>query len=144
VNVSSVLRRILVLTAVLAATLAVVGGVIGFAVAGSQGLVSVLLGVVVAVLFAVVSALTLQAAVKFQIAAFFGIVMGGWLVKMVLFIAAIVLLRDQPFIEPMALFVSMVVAIVGTVAIDAFVVVRSRIGYVDDSVLPATDDEARG
>jgi hypothetical protein len=133
VNVSSVLRRILVLTAVLAATLAVVGGVVGYLAAGPDGLVSVLWGVAVAVVFAGLSAATLIVALRFEFAGFFGVVMGGWLVRTVVFIVALLLLRDQPFIEPVALFLSLVVAIVGTVAIDAAVVLRARVSYVDPS-----------
>lgn len=71
--------------------------------------------------------------------------MGAWLLKMVLFIAAILLLRDQPFINPVALFIALVVAIVGTVIIDAYVVVTSRMGYVSDVTLPSSstnDDPA--
>jgi hypothetical protein len=120
-----------------------VGGILGYVLAGGDGLASVLLGTAVAVVFAAITAISLMIAVKFEIAAFFGIVMGSWLLKMVLFIAAILLLRDQPFINPVALFVALVVAIVGTVAIDAYVVATSRQGYVSDASLPTraeTDD----
>jgi hypothetical protein len=83
-------------------------------------------------------------AVKFQLAAFFGIVMGSWLLKMILFIVALLVLRDLSFINPVALFISLVVAIVGTVAIDTLVVTKSRVGYVSDVTLPGpiTQDDA--
>jgi hypothetical protein len=143
VNTSQILSRVLKYTGILAVALAVIGGILGYVLAGSDGLISVLLGTVVAVVFAAVTAISLQIAIKFEIAAFFGIVMGAWLLKMVLFIAAILLLRDQPFINPVALFVALVVAIVGTVVIDAYVVMTSRQGYVSDVSLPgspANDD----
>lgn len=136
-NTSQILSRVLKYTGILAVVLAVVGGILGYVLAGSDGLVSVLLGTAVAVLFAAVTAISLMIAIKFEIAAFFGIVMGAWLLKMVLFVVAILLLRDQPFINPVALFVALVVAIVGTVVIDAYVVVTSRMGYVSDVSLPA-------
>lgn len=143
-NTSQILSRVLKYTGILAIVLAVVGGILGYLLAGSDGLISVLLGTVVAIVFAAVTAISLQIAIKFEIAAFFGIVMGAWLLKMVLFIAAILLLRDQPFINPVALFVALVVAIVGTVAIDAYVVFTSRMGYVSDVSLPGAprDDDA--
>jgi hypothetical protein len=145
VNTSQILSRVLKYTGILAVVLAVVGGILGYVFAGADGLISVLLGTAVAILFAAVTAISLMIAIKFEIAAFFGIVMGAWLLKMVLFIAAILLLRDQPFINPVALFIALVVAIVGTVVIDAYVVVTSRMGYVSDVTLPSSssnDDPA--
>lgn len=144
-NTSQILSRVLKYTGILAVVLAGVGGILGYVFAGTDGLISVLLGTVVAVVFAAVTAISLMIAIKFEIAAFFGIVMGAWLLKMVLFIAAILLLRDQPFINPVALFIALVVAIVGTVIIDAYVVVTSRMGYVSDVTLPSSstnDDPA--
>jgi len=136
VNVSQILTKVLKYTGLLAVLLVVVGGTIGFLVDGTDGLVSVLLGTAVAILFSAVTAASMIVAVKFQLAAFFGIVMGSWLLKMVLFIVALLVLRDLSFINPVALFISLVVAIVGTVAIDTLVVTKSRVGYVSDVALP--------
>jgi hypothetical protein len=144
VNVSQILTKVLKYTGLLAVLLIVVGGTIGFLVDGTDGLVSVLLGTAVAILFSAVTAASMIVAVKFQLAAFFGIVMGSWLLKMVLFIVALLVLRDLSFINPVALFISLVVAIVGTVAIDTLVVTKSRVGYVSDVTLPGpiTQDDA--
>lgn len=143
-NVSQILTKVLKYTGLLAVLLVVVGGTIGFLVDGTDGLVSVLLGTAVAILFSAVTAASMIVAVKFQLAAFFGIVMGSWLLKMVLFIVALLVLRDLSFINPVALFISLVVAIVGTVAIDTLVVTKSRVGYVSDVTLPGpiTQDDA--
>jgi hypothetical protein len=138
-NPSEILTKVLKYSGLLAVSLIVVGGTIGYLVDGSDGLISVLLGTAVAVLFSAVTAASMMVAIKFEIAAFFGIVMGSWLLKMVLFIVALVLLRDQPFINTIALFISLVVAIIGTVAIDTIVVVKSRMSYVSDVALPAPD-----
>jgi hypothetical protein len=144
VNVSQILTKVLKYTGLLAVLLVVVGGTIGFLVDGTDGLVSVLLGTAVAILFSAVTAASMIVAVKFQLAVFFGIVMGSWLLKMVLFIVALLVLRDLSFINPVALFISLVVAIVGTVAIDTLVVTKSRVGYVSDVTLPGpvTQDDA--
>jgi hypothetical protein len=139
VNVSQILTKVLKYTGLLAVLLVVVGGTIGYLVDGTDGLVSVLLGTAVAVLFSAVTAASMIVAVKFELAAFFAIVMGSWLLKMVLFIAALVLLRDQSFINTVALFISLVVAIVGTVAIDTLVVTKSRMPSVSDVTLPGSD-----
>jgi len=75
-------------------------------------------------------------AIRFRLAGFFGIVMGLWLVKLVLFIGLLVLVRDQPFVNDVVLFLSLVVSIVGTLVIDALVVVRGRMSHASDVQLP--------
>ncbi|PRY69599.1 hypothetical protein B0I08_102276 [Glaciihabitans tibetensis] len=144
-NASQILTKVLKYTGLLAVLLIVVGGTIGYLVDGTDGLASVLLGTAVAILFSAVTAISMIVAIKFEIVAFFGIVMGSWLLKMVLFIVALVLLRDQSFINDVALFISLVVAIIGTVAIDALVVTKSRMPYVSEASLPGQttpDDQA--
>jgi hypothetical protein len=132
--------RVLRSTGVLALVLAVGGGVVGYLVAGSEGLVSALIATAVAVLFSAITVVTMIVAIRFELMAFFGIVMGAWLVKLVVFIAALFLLRDQPFIDPIVFYLVLVVSIVGTVTIDALIVMRSRVTHVDASVLPEQSD----
>jgi len=67
---------------------------------------------------------------------FFGIVLGGWLLKFVLFIVLAVVLRDQPWITPTVLFLSLVVGVIGSLAVDVIVVFRSRVPYASDVTLP--------
>lgn len=129
--------QVLRYTAVLALVIAVVGGGVGYLVAGSDGLWSALLGTALAVVFAAITAASMLVAIRFELAAFFGIVMGAWLLKLVIFIALLLLVRDQPFVNDVVLFLSLVVSIVGTLAIDALVVVRGRLSHVSDATLPA-------
>lgn len=147
-NASKIFRRALVLSLVLAAAIAVVGGVIAGLVVGQDGVLSVLVGTAMAVVFAGITVVSLIVAVKYDITVFFGIIMGAWLVKAVLFIVVLVLLRDAAFIHDWSLFLSIVAAVVGTLVIDAAVVAKGRIGYVSDVVLPGeqpagkVDDQA--
>ncbi|GAA0959679.1 hypothetical protein [Frigoribacterium faeni] len=129
--------QVLRYTAVLALVIAVVGGGVGYLVAGADGLWSALLGTALAVVFAAITAASMLVAIRFELAAFFGIVMGAWLLKLVIFIALLLLVRDQPFVNDVVLFLSLVVSIVGTLAIDALVVVRGRLSHVSDATLPA-------
>lgn len=129
--------QVLRYTAVLALVIAVVGGGVGYLVAGADGLWSALLGTALAVVFAAITAVSMLVAIRFELAAFFGIVMGAWLLKLVIFIALLLLVRDQPFVNDVVLFLSLVVSIVGTLAIDALVVVRGRLSHVSDATLPA-------
>jgi len=140
-NASSIFTQILKYTGVLALAIAVVGGGLGYAFAGTDGLWSALVGVGLAILFAAITAASMLVAIRFTLGAFFGIVMGAWLLKLVIFIVLLVLLRDQPFVNDVVLFLALVVSIIGTLAVDALVVVRGRLSYVSDATLPPAPSE---
>lgn len=135
-NASSIFTQILKYTGALALVIAVVGGGLGYLFAGTDGLWSALVGVGLAILFAAITAASMLVAIRFTLGAFFGIVMGAWLLKLVIFIVLLVLLRDQPFVNDVVLFLALVVSIIGTLAVDALVVVRGRLSYVSDATLP--------
>ncbi|MBD8139945.1 MULTISPECIES: hypothetical protein [Frigoribacterium] len=135
-NASSIFTQILKYTGALALVIAVVGGGLGYLFAGTDGLWSALVGVGLAILFAAITAASMLVAIRFTLGAFFGIVMGAWLLKLVIFIVLLVLLRDQPFVDDVVLFLALVVSIIGTLAVDALVVVRGRLSYVSDATLP--------
>jgi hypothetical protein len=124
---NQVFSRVLKLGALLIAAIAVVGGAIGYAVAGSNGLTSALIGSGLALLFVSMTALSVQLGAKLPLAGFFGVVMGGWLLKLVGFIITMALLKSADFINGPVLFFTIVGSVLGALAIDAVVVMRSRI-----------------
>ena len=137
-----VFRRILVLGAFLAGGIGVAGAVIGGLVAGGSGVLSALIGTAMSVVFMGITAGSILLANRFAgsqgaIGAFFAIVLGGWLVKFVLFLVLVVLLKDQPWIAPVVLFLSIVAGVVGSLIVDAIVVLRSRMSYASDVALPS-------
>ncbi|WP_438855246.1 hypothetical protein [Agromyces sp. M3QZ16-3] len=142
-----VLRRALVWGAGIAAGIAVVGGILGFAFAGTDGLVSALLGTLLAVVFMGITGASILLANRFAgsdlfVGAFFGIVLGGWLVKFIVFIVLVVLLRGVDWLDPVVLFLSIVAGVIGSLVVDVLVVARSRLPYASDAQLPPppTDD----
>ena len=124
---NQVFSRVLKLGALLIAAIAVIGGAIGYAVAGSNGLTSALIGSGLALLFVSMTALSVQLGAKLPLAGFFGVVMGGWLIKLVGFIITMALLKSADFINGPVLFFTIVGSVLGALAIDAVVVMRSRI-----------------
>ncbi len=138
-SAAPVLKKALLYGAVFALVLGLVGGVIGLVTSGGPGLVSALLGAGMAAVFLGITALSILLASRFDIAAFFGIVMGAWLLKFVVFIVLAVVLRDQPWIQPTVLFLTLIVGIIGTLVIDLIVVTRSRLPYVSDVRLPGDE-----
>ena len=141
VNAQKILTDVLRYTGFLAIAIAVVGGGLGYLFAGTNGLISALIGTALAVVFASITALSIIGAMRYDIAAFFGIVMGAWLLKIVIFIAILALLRDAEFVQPIVLFLTVIAGAVGTMLVDVIVVYRSRLGYVSDAVLPTVRDE---
>lgn len=122
-----VFRRAFIWGAVLTAVVAVVGGAVGWFAAGWPGLVSALIGAGIALVFTALTTVGVLIADRYDSAMFLIVTMGGFLLKLVLFIVLMSVLRGQPFIAPLVLFATSIAAVVGTLAIDAFVVMRSRI-----------------
>jgi hypothetical protein len=125
------LKRALVYGGLLAAGIAVVGSIVGFLVDGVPGLVGALVGAAMTALFLGLTAATILLASRVSKGelfspAFFGIVMGGWLLKLLLFLGIVLLLAQQDFINPYVMVVTIVVAVVGSLAVDVLAFVRTR------------------
>lgn len=142
-----IFQKILKWGGFLALAIAVIGGAIGYLTAGTPGLVSALLGTAMSILFMGITAGSIILALKVAsdpaaIGAFFGIVMGGWLIKFVVFFIIIFALKGQPWIEPTVLFIAIVAGVLGSLVIDVIVVAKSRMSYVSEVTLPteSTDD----
>lgn len=143
---ATILARAIVYGAILTAIIAIVGSVIGYLVAGTPGLVSALVGAGLTALFMGFTALSIVLAAKVthnepSSTLFFGIVLGVWLLKFVVFIAILVILRNQPFIEPLVMFFSILAAVIGSLAVDVVAFVGARVPYTGDVSLPNAADE---
>jgi hypothetical protein len=144
-SASIVMRRVLAYGGILAGGIAIIGGLIGFLAAGPSGLVSALVGTAMSFVFLGITAGSIllgnrASGNQLMSGAFFGIVLGGWLLKFVVFIALVVILRGQPWVQPIVLFVSIVVGVIGSLVVDLLVVARSRVPYVSDITLPTDAD----
>ncbi|WP_203135816.1 hypothetical protein [Microbacterium sp. JZ31] len=152
ISSTPVLRTALVWGAVATVVIAVVGGAIGYAMAGTDGMFSALAGAAIAAVFMLLTAVSILVANRWfgdqlYVPIFFGIVLGGWLLKLVLFIVALLILRGQPWIVPGVFFVALVVSVVASLAIDGIAMFRSRAPYVDVKLpgedAPGDDGETR-
>ena len=145
ISSTPILRTVLVWSGTVTAILAVVGAVVGYLVAGTTGLWSALLGVLVAAVFLAITGASILIANRWYgndlyVPVFFGIVMGGWILKFVVFIAILFVLRGQPWIEPGVFFVAAVVSVLASLAVDVVVMLRMRIPHVSDVELPTDPD----
>lgn len=140
-----IFRRILVWGALLAVAIAVVGSIAGGLLAGPEGVTSALIGAVASFVFTGLTAASILLAQRVTHGdllnpAYLGIVMGGWLVKLVLFVVFVIALGGADWVDRLTLFLTIVVSVVGGLVIDLVVIARSRLGYVSDVTLPGPSD----
>lgn len=136
-----VLKRILAYGVLVAAVIAVVGAVLGGIFAGGTGVVSALIGTAMALVFTGITALSIILANRFAgselyVGAFFCIVMGGWLLKFIVFLILVVVLSGQPWLDMLVLFLSIIAGVIGSLIVDVVVVMKSRVTYASDVTLP--------
>lgn len=141
---SAILGRALAYGAILTVAIALAGSVIGYLVAGTPGLISALIGAGLTALFMAFTAGTIVVASRAtngdsSSTLFFGIVLGAWLLKFVVFIAILVVLRGQPFLEPLVFFFAILAAVIGSLVVDVLAFVRARESYVPGVQLPGED-----
>ncbi|WP_137846302.1 hypothetical protein [Microbacterium sp. 2FI] len=146
ISSTPILRTVLVWSAAVTGALAIIGAIVGYLVAGAEGMWSALLGVLIAAIFLAITGASILIANRWYgdplyVQLFFAIVLGGWILKFVVFIVALLLLRDQPWISPTVFFVSIVVSVLASLVVDVVVMLRMRVPHVSDIELP-TDPEA--
>jgi hypothetical protein len=140
-----VFSQILRYGAVLAVGVALIGSVIGWFADPDRGVVSALIGAAVAFVFLGVTAGSILLAgrlTKWDILnpAFLVTVMGGWLLKFIAFLVIVVLLKDQPWINTLVFFLSVIVSVIGSLVIDMVVIAKSRIPLVELPAAPVDEE----
>ena len=127
----TVLRRALAGGVIVSVAIGVVAGLVGLLVSGPGGLVSGLIGAGFAFVFLGLTIAALLASGRMLASSnptpAFVLVLGSWFVKVILFIAAMVLLSHQPWVQPMVLFLALVTAVLAFLVLDVVVVARARI-----------------
>lgn len=127
----TVLRRALGGGVAVSIAIGVVAGLAGLALSGPGGLVSGLIGAGFALVFLAFTIVGLLLSGRMltgpHAGAAFLVVLGGWFLKVLLFIGAMVLLSRQPWLQPMVLFLALVTAVLAFLVLDAVVVARARI-----------------
>lgn len=135
-SAAPILRASLIYGGLLALAIAVVGSIVGGLVAGGPGVASALVGTAMAAVFLGITAASFLLAARggqtdMLNPVFFAAVLGGWLVKFVLFLVLVFVLKGQPWVQPFVLFFSVIAAVVGSLIVDVVVVARTRMPYVD-------------
>ncbi|MCE4025837.1 MULTISPECIES: hypothetical protein [unclassified Microbacterium] len=146
VTSTPVLRTALIASGIAAVVLAIVAGIIGGVLKGAPGVWSGLIGALIAVLFGAITAASILIANRWfgqelYVQLFFAIVMGGWFLKLGLFFVLILVLRGQPWLEPVVFFWALLAGVLVSLAIDAAVFLKMRLPVVSDASLPTVAPE---
>ena len=134
-SLSTVMARVLKLGSLLVLAIALLGSLVGFLVMGTSGVYAALIGSGAAFLFTALTALSVLIGSKLNLAGFLGAVLGGWLVKMVLFLIGFSMLNKAEWLtresRPIVFF-TVVAAVIGGLVIDTMIVSKARLTATEE------------
>jgi hypothetical protein len=133
---ASVYARSLRLGGLVALAIALVGSVIGYMVTGLPGVFGALMGAGLALVFMGLTAVSILVGKRVASDAsfdprFFGIVLGAWVLKLIVFVVAAIWLRGQTWLDPATFAIAAIVAVVGLLVADVVAFQTTRTPYVD-------------
>jgi hypothetical protein len=146
-TVAPLMNRALLYGAIVAVTVAVVAGTIGGMTSGLPGLLGGLLGAAFSAVFLGLTAVSILIAGRVTRGdagnpAFFGIVLGVWVLKLVAFVVAAIFTRAWDAVDPVVFFWAVIAAVLGSLVGDIVALARTRIPYVSDIELPGDPPKA--
>lgn len=121
---------------ILAVAVAIVAGLIGWLVAGVPGLVAGLLGAAATAVFMGLTAGSFVLAARVAklpegIAVYYGIILGTFIVKFVVFLILVASFRGATWLNPTVFGFTIIAAVIGTLVVDVLAVQRGRTPYTD-------------
>ncbi|MEO0024401.1 MAG: hypothetical protein RL196_842 [Actinomycetota bacterium] len=131
-HLSALFGRVLRLTSLTTLVIAVIGGTIGAIFYGSDGVFSAAIGAGMALVFGALTVLSVWLGGRYSLGVFFGAVMGGWLLKLVIFLVLTVALKNADFLVRPLFFFTVVAAILASLVVDAIVATKARIPAVGE------------
>jgi len=134
-DLKSVMTRVLRFGLLLVLGISLMGSLAGFFVAGMSGVFGALVGGSAVLIFTGMTALSVLIGSKLPLAGFVGTVLGGWLIKMVLFLVIFTLIDNADWLTQEArpvVFITIVAAVVGGLILDTMIVSKARFPVVTD------------
>jgi hypothetical protein len=146
-TVSQVATRAVFVGAIVTSVIAIVAATWGALVSELSGMLGALVGSALG--FALLGLTALSIIWGFRLGkgdvlapAFFGVVLGTWLAKFVVFLAIVFWLGDQNWLDRQVLFLTIVASLLAGLITDVVVIARARMPYVSDITLPGEDKPA--
>jgi hypothetical protein len=140
----TVLSRALRYGIILAVAVAIVAGVVGWLVDGTPGLVAGLVGGLVTALFMSLTAGSFVVASRVAklpegIAVYYGIILGTFILKFVVFLVLVLSLRGATWLNPTVFGFTIIGAVLGTLVVDVLALQLGRVPYTDASLPGETE-----
>ena len=140
-TVSQIAKRALLAGVVVTSIIAILAATAGALISGLAGMLGAFVGAALG--FALLGLTPLSIMWGFRLGkgdvlspGFFSAVLGTWLLKFVVFLAAVFWLGDQGWLDRLVLFITIVASVLASLVTDLVVVARSRMPYVSDITLP--------
>ena len=129
-DVKSVMVRVSWLGGLLVAAIAAVASVVGFFIAGPSGILAAWAGSIAAFAFTGLTILSILFGSRMKLGGLLAMVLGGWLIKMVLFLVFFSYLNQAPWLVSQArpvVFFTVVAAVIGGLILDTWAVNKARL-----------------
>lgn len=141
ISSTPILRATLVWGMGTGAVLAVIAAIVGGLVGGGDGAISGLVGALVGVVFPAMTAVSILLANRWYghplyLQIYFGVVLGGWIVKFLVVVVALAVLRGAVWMDTAVFFFALLVTAVASLVVDLIVLTRMRMPAVSDVDLP--------
>jgi hypothetical protein len=140
-TVSQIAKRALLAGVVVTSIIAIIAATAGALISGLAGMLGAFVGAALG--YALLGLTPLSIIWGFRLGkgdvlspGFFSAVLGTWLLKFVVFLAAVFWLGDQEWLDRLVLFVTIVASVLASLVTDLVVVAKSRMPYVSDITLP--------
>lgn len=140
-TVSQIAKRALLAGVVVTSIIAIIAATTGALISGLAGMLGAFVGAALG--YALLGLTPLSIMWGFRLGkgdvlspGFFSAVLGTWLLKFVVFLAAVFWLGDQEWLDRLVLFITIVASVLASLVTDLVVVARSRMPYVSDITLP--------
>lgn len=146
VSSTPILRAALRWGAGVCAAVVVLAGLVGWMIGQAPGLWSGVLGALVGAVFPALTAATILFANRWfgtpnYPVVFFGVFLGGWLLKFIVFVIVLFVLFGQAWAVQTVLYGALVAAVLASFVVDVVVIWRMRIPAVSDPA-PRPSDES--
>ena len=140
-TVSQIAKRALLAGVVVTSIIAIIAATAGALISGLAGMLGAFVGAALG--YALLGLTPLSIMWGFKLGkgdvlspGFFSAVLGTWLLKFVVFLAAVFWLGDQEWLDRLVLFITIVASVFASLVTDLVVVAKSRMPYVSDITLP--------
>lgn len=132
VSTNELFIKAIKLGVLLAIAIAGIGSLVSVLTVGVSGVYAALIGALVSTSFSLMTILSVWFGGKLPLNAFYAMVLGGWLLKVVLFGVVLAVLQGAQNFNGPVIFFAIVAGVLGGLAIDSWLVLKARIPTVGE------------